>query len=43
MPQNTNDGAEIGCLERAVGQRNGIGLARDVAMPPDPELVERAR
>jgi transposase len=42
MPENTKDGAEIGSLERAVGERKGIDLARDVAVP-DPELVERAR
>ena len=43
MPENTKDGTEIGSLERAVGDRKGIDLARDVAAPPDPELVERAR
>ena len=43
MPENTKDGTEIGSLERAVGERKGIDLAQDVAAPPDPELVERAR
>jgi transposase-like protein len=44
MPENTNGGVEIGCLERAVGERKGIDLAQGVeAAPPDPELVERAR
>ena len=43
MPENTNGGAEIGCQERAVGERKGIDLAQDVAASPDPELVERAR
>jgi transposase-like protein len=43
MPENTNGGAEIGCLQRAVGERKGIDLGQDVAAPPDPELVERAR
>jgi transposase-like protein len=43
MPENTNGGVEIGCLERAVGERKGIDLAQDEAAPPDPELVERAR
>ena len=44
MPENTQDGTEIGSLERAVGERKGIDLAQDVAAPPpDPELVERAR
>src|ERR1044072_146739 len=44
MPENTNGGAEIGSLERAVGERKGIDLAHDAAAPPpDPELVERAR
>jgi transposase-like protein len=44
MPENTNDGAEIGSLERAVGERKGIDLAQAVeAVSPDPELVERAR
>ena len=43
MPENTNGGAEIGSLERAVGERKGIDLAQDVKAPPDPELVERAR
>ena len=44
MPENTQDETEIGFLERAVGERKEIDLARDVAVPPpDPELVERAR
>ena len=44
MPENTKNGAEIGSLERAVGERKGIDLAQDVAaVRPDPELVERAR
>jgi transposase len=43
MPENTQDGIEIGSLKRAVGERKGIDLAQDVAAPPDPELVERAR
>jgi transposase len=43
MPENTKDATEIGCLERAVGERKGIDLAQDVAASPDPELVERAR
>ena len=44
MPENTQDGTEIGSLERAVGERKGIDLAHDVKVPPpDPELVERAR
>jgi transposase len=43
MPENTNGGPEIGFLERAVGERKEIDLAQDVAAPPDPELVERAR
>ncbi len=44
MPENTKDGTEIGCLERAVGERKGIDLAQGVeGAPPDPELVERAR
>jgi len=43
MPENTSNGVEIGFLERAVGERKGIDLAHDVAAPPDPELVERAR
>ena len=44
MPENTQDGTEIGSLERAVGERKGIDLANDVKVPPpDPELVERAR
>ena len=43
MPENTNGRAEIGFLERAVGERKEIDLAQDVAPPPDPELVERAR
>ena len=43
MPENTKAGAEIGFLERAVGERKEIDLAQDVAAPPaDPELVERA-
>ena len=42
MPENTQDGTEIGSLERAVGERKGIDLTQDVAAP-DPELVERAR
>jgi len=32
MPENTKDGAEIGSLERAVGERKGIDLAQDVAV-----------
>jgi transposase len=43
MPESTNGGAEIGSLERAVGERRGIDLAQDAGAPPDPELVERAR
>jgi transposase len=43
MPENTKDATEIGCLERAVGERKGIDLAQDVVAVPDPELVERAR
>jgi transposase len=43
MPENTSNGVEIGFLVRAVGERKGIDLAQDVAAPPDPELVERAR
>lgn len=43
MPENTKHGAEIGSVERAVGERRGIDLAQDVAAVPDPELVERAR
>jgi transposase len=44
MPENTQDGTEIGFLKRAVGERKEIDLAQDVAAPPpDPELVERAR
>jgi hypothetical protein len=43
MPENTSKGVEIGSLERAVGERKGIDLAQDVAVPPNPELVERAR
>ncbi len=43
MPENTKDETEIGSLKRAVGERKAIDLAHDVAAPPDPELVERAR
>jgi transposase-like protein len=43
MPESTNGGAEIGSLERAVGERRGIDLAQDAGAPADPELVERAR
>ncbi len=43
MPENTNDGVAIGSLERAEGELQGIDRAQDVAPPPDPELVERAR
>ena len=44
MPENTKNGTEIGCLERAVGERKAIDLAQHAAAaPPDPELVERAR
>jgi hypothetical protein len=43
MPENTSNGVEIGFLVQAVGERKGIDLAQDVAAPPDPELVERAR
>jgi transposase len=43
MPENTKDGAAIGSLERAVGERKGIDRARGVEGGPDPELVERAR
>jgi len=43
MPENTNGGADIGFVERAVGERKEIDVAQDVAVLPDPELVERAR
>jgi len=43
MPENTNAGADIGFLERAVGERKEIDVAQDVGVVPDPELIERAR
>ncbi len=38
MPENTNGGADIGFVERAVGERKEIDVAQDVAVLPDPEL-----
>jgi transposase len=44
MPENTKDGIEIGSLERAVGERQGIDRVQALAAaPPDPELIERPR
>jgi transposase len=44
MSQNELDGAAIGSLERAVGERKRIDRGRAApAGAPDPELVERPR
>jgi len=44
MPEDTSNGAAIGSLGRAVGERKGIDRGRAGAgVSPDPELVERPR
>jgi transposase-like protein len=44
MSENEMDGAAIGSLERAVGERKGIDRAQATGEGvPDPELVERPR